>query len=65
MSEVTHPTGPAAAAHHTPGLPTVVDRAAWQAEIDALRVREKAVRRIRTKYRVEAPLDTNTGALQA
>ena len=25
-----------------PALPTVVDRAAWQAEIDALRVREKA-----------------------
>jgi predicted dithiol-disulfide oxidoreductase (DUF899 family) len=27
---------------NTPGLPDVVDRAEWQAEVDALRVREKA-----------------------
>ncbi len=26
----------------TPGVPAVVDRATWQAELDALRVREKA-----------------------
>src|SRR5512133_673765 len=28
--------------NETPPLPVVVDRAAWQAEVDALRVREKA-----------------------
>src|SRR5258708_20695704 len=42
MSDMTHPTRPAAAANDTAGLPAVVDRATWQAEIDALRVREKA-----------------------
>jgi hypothetical protein len=26
----------------TPGVPAVVDRATWQAELDTLRVREKA-----------------------
>jgi predicted dithiol-disulfide oxidoreductase (DUF899 family) len=30
------------AAERTPGVPAVVDRAVWQAELDALRVREKA-----------------------
>jgi predicted dithiol-disulfide oxidoreductase (DUF899 family) len=30
------------ASNDTPALPAVVDRAAWQAELDALRVREKA-----------------------
>ena len=33
---------PAAGATGTPGVPVVVDRATWQAELDALRVREKA-----------------------
>ena len=42
MSDMTHPNQPAAAANDTAGLPAVVDRATWQAEIDALRVREKA-----------------------
>ncbi len=27
---------------NTPGVPAVVDRATWQAELDTLRVREKA-----------------------
>jgi predicted dithiol-disulfide oxidoreductase (DUF899 family) len=33
---------PTAGAGDTPALPAVVDRATWQAELDALRVREKA-----------------------
>jgi predicted dithiol-disulfide oxidoreductase (DUF899 family) len=33
---------PAASATSAPGLPAAVDRATWQAELDALRVREKA-----------------------
>jgi Bacterial protein of unknown function (DUF899) len=33
---------PAAGATDTPGMPVVVDRAAFQAELDALRIREKA-----------------------
>ncbi len=32
----------AATATDLPGVPMVVDRAVWQAELDALRVREKA-----------------------
>ena len=34
--------GPAADAASAPGLPAAVDRATFQAELDALRVREKA-----------------------
>ena len=37
--ESAHPGGPAAGA---PGRPAAVDRATFQAELDALRVREKA-----------------------
>jgi predicted dithiol-disulfide oxidoreductase (DUF899 family) len=33
---------PAAGATDTPGVPVVVDRATFQAELDRLRVREKA-----------------------
>jgi predicted dithiol-disulfide oxidoreductase (DUF899 family) len=33
---------PAAGGNQAPALPAVVDRATWQAEVDALRVREKA-----------------------
>jgi predicted dithiol-disulfide oxidoreductase (DUF899 family)/DNA-binding transcriptional ArsR family regulator len=36
------PGGPAAGAASAPGLPVAVDRAAFQAELDRLRVREKA-----------------------
>ncbi|MFI6519107.1 DUF899 family protein [Spirillospora sp. NPDC050679] len=35
------PNGTAQLAHDAPAVPEVVDRAAWQAELDALRVREK------------------------
>jgi predicted dithiol-disulfide oxidoreductase (DUF899 family) len=40
--ESANPGGPAAAAASAPGLPAAVDRATFQAELDALRVREKA-----------------------
>ena len=40
--ESANPGGPAADAASAPGLPAVVDRAIFQAELDALRVREKA-----------------------
>jgi predicted dithiol-disulfide oxidoreductase (DUF899 family) len=40
--ESAHPGGPAAAAADAPGLPAAVDRATFQAELDRLRVREKA-----------------------
>ena len=40
--ESSYPGGPAAGATKAPGLPAAVDRAAFQAELDALRVREKA-----------------------
>ncbi len=41
-SESKNAGGPAAAAPGAPGVPAVADRAAWQAELDALLVREKA-----------------------
>src|ERR1035438_4958581 len=37
-----NPGGPAASAINAPSLPVAVDRATFQAELDALRVREKA-----------------------
>ncbi len=40
--ESAHPGGPAAGAASAPGLPAAADRATFQAELDALRVREKA-----------------------
>jgi len=40
--EPTRPGGPTAGATKPPGLPAAVDRAAFQAELDGLRVREKA-----------------------
>ena len=40
--ESAHPGGPAAGASSAPGLPATAGRAAFQAELDALRVREKA-----------------------
>jgi predicted dithiol-disulfide oxidoreductase (DUF899 family) len=40
--ESADPGGPAAGAAGPPGLPAAVDRATFQAELDALRVREKA-----------------------
>jgi len=40
--ESAHPGGPAASASSAPGLPAAVDRATFQAELDTLRVREKA-----------------------
>ncbi len=40
--EPAHPGGPTAAAVEAPGLPAVTDRAAFEAELDRLRVREKA-----------------------
>ncbi len=40
--ESAHPGGPAAGAASAPGLPATVDRATFQAELDRLRVREKA-----------------------
>src|SRR5438128_11675016 len=40
--ESANPGGPAAGATSAPSLPAAVDRAAFQAELDRLRVREKA-----------------------
>lgn len=40
--ESANPGGPTARATSTPAIPRVVGRAAFQAELDALRVREKA-----------------------
>jgi predicted dithiol-disulfide oxidoreductase (DUF899 family) len=40
--ESTHPDGPATSASNALGLPAAVDRATFQAELDRLRVREKA-----------------------
>ena len=40
--ESANPGGPAAGATSAPSLPRAVDRATFQAELDALRVREKA-----------------------
>ena len=40
--ESAHPGGPAAGGAGAPGRPAAVDRATFQAELDALRVREKA-----------------------
>src|SRR4051812_1602783 len=40
--ESANPGGPTASATNTPSMPAVVDRATFQAELDALRVREKA-----------------------
>ncbi len=40
--ESANPGGPAASATSAPSLPPAVDRATFQAELDALRVREKA-----------------------
>ena len=40
--ESASPSRPAAGAASAPGLPAAVDRAAFQAELDALRVRETA-----------------------
>ncbi|WP_201776743.1 DUF899 family protein [Allosalinactinospora lopnorensis] len=40
--ESTNPGGPAASATNAPSLPAAVDRAAFQAELDRLRLREKA-----------------------
>ena len=37
--EAANPGGPAAGAASAPGLPAAVDRASFQAELDALRVR--------------------------
>ena len=42
MKDVSKHHGPPAAATNAPGLPAAVGRAAWQAELDKLRVREKA-----------------------
>ena len=41
-NEPADPGGPAASAAGTPGMPAAVDRATFQAELDKLRVREKA-----------------------
>ena len=40
--EPANPSGPAASATNASGLPAAVDRATFQAELDKLRVREKA-----------------------
>src|SRR5260370_13030843 len=40
--ESANPGGPTAGATSAPGLPAAVDRATFRAELDALRVREKA-----------------------
>jgi hypothetical protein len=40
--ESTNIGGPAASATNAPSLPAAVDRATFQAELDRLRVREKA-----------------------
>src|SRR6266496_4571837 len=42
MKDVSKHLRPPAAATNAPSLPAAVDRAAFQAELDALRVREKA-----------------------
>jgi predicted dithiol-disulfide oxidoreductase (DUF899 family) len=42
QDESTNPGGPAASATNAPTLPPAVDRATFQAELDKLRVREKA-----------------------
>src|SRR5436190_1698487 len=42
MNDSTKNLTPTTGGGDAPALPTVVDRAAWQAEVDALRVREKA-----------------------
>src|SRR6476469_2616028 len=42
MKNVSKDLRPRASATSAPSLPTAVDRATWQAELDALRVREKA-----------------------
>ena len=42
MKDVSKHLGPRAAATNAPSLPAAVDRATWQAELDTLRVREKA-----------------------
>jgi predicted dithiol-disulfide oxidoreductase (DUF899 family) len=42
QDESTNPGGPAASATNAPTLPPAVDRATFQAELDGLRVREKA-----------------------
>jgi hypothetical protein len=39
--ESANPGGPTASATETPSLPAAVDRAAFQAELDALRVRRR------------------------
>jgi hypothetical protein len=41
MDESASPGGPAAGAASAPSLPAAVDRAAFQAELDRLRVRER------------------------
>ena len=40
MKDVSKNLGPLAAATNAPRLPTAVDRATWQAELDTLRLRE-------------------------
>jgi predicted dithiol-disulfide oxidoreductase (DUF899 family) len=40
--EAANPGGPAAHAASAPGLPAAADRVTFQAELDKLRVREKA-----------------------
>jgi predicted dithiol-disulfide oxidoreductase (DUF899 family) len=42
MKSESRSLGVPAASTHAPSLPATVDRATWQAELDALRVREKA-----------------------
>jgi hypothetical protein len=44
MNYETSNTGPLADATVAPALPSVVDRATWDAQLDELRVREKARR---------------------
>ena len=42
MKDISKHLGPPAAATNAPSLPAAVDRATWQAELDTLRIREKA-----------------------
>src|SRR5829696_4466463 len=42
MKDISKHPGPRAAATNAPSRPAAVDRATWQAELDTLRVREKA-----------------------
>ena len=42
MKDVSKHQGPLATATNAPSLPATVDRATWQAELDTLRLREKA-----------------------